>query len=312
MSLPMRTRGAWLLAAAGDEGHGAAERERQLGRHRVARSRRRGCRRCRTGIGRPGATGSWRSFLRGGWSSGPERGRSACTATSRGRVSTTCSPGRPGGSSTSSGRRAGTAPSGGTATYGRTRAGVERGERAEPAPRRRPRTRGGSMRAARPRATTGRPSKTRVSCASRTSRGDAGPRLPPSSRSSGSSRPMFTHLLHGLARRVHRHRLGEGALDLLHAAARARRPGPRRGSLATSATSNPGAGRPMSRGRTGTRFFCVRSRFRVRIDGVIFTTRNAEGHADLARARGGRCARPRVRRPRSIVAPRPCRGRGCG
>ncbi len=45
------------------------------------------------------------------------------------------------------------------------------------------------------------------------------------------------------------------------------------GSLATSATSKPGTGRPIRRGRIGTDFLKVFSRFKVRIAGVILTTR---------------------------------------
>ena len=49
------------------------------------------------------------------------------------------------------------------------------------------------------------------------------------------------------------------------------------GSLATSATSKPGAGRPITRGRTGIVLRCVRSRLRVRSEGVILTTRKPNG-----------------------------------
>ncbi len=101
-------------------------------------------------------------------------------------------------------------------------------------------------------------------------------RLPPSSRRSGSSSPTLT----SSAAVVSAPSTDTGSVKALSISwTRLRGPATctSAGSLVISATSNPGAGRPITRGRTGIVFRIVRSRFRVRSDGVILTTRKPWG-----------------------------------
>ncbi len=115
----------------------------------------------------------------------------------------------------------------------------------------------------------------RVSWVSRT-RAVTRTRLPPSRRSSGSSRPTPTASeTEAVAASTETGSVKALSISRTRLRGPATRTSP--GSLATPAISKPVAGRPIRRGRTGICLRSVRSRLRVSSDGVILTTRKPKG-----------------------------------